>query len=734
MKIGLQQRTRAVSLTLLSVLIAGACTGAPGAPGAAGKPGGVGKPEIAPISVGTGLVIRDVLAPTLSYSGNVQARSSVNLVPKISARLEKLHADVGDEVAAGQVIAELDHAQLDAQVQQAEAAVTAAQAKLDQTQASAKQEDIDAARAVVDQARARLEQAKAGGRPEEIAAARAAAEQAQARAEQVAAGAREEDRQALQAAVDQAEAQQDQLRAQLTTAQTSLAEAKYRLDQARAGQGGPGVRPEDIAQAQAVLDSSKAKLAQIKNPRPEDIRAAELQVEKAKADLDAAENARDNCGKTETVTRSSSTQRTSTGTTRSESTTRSRQSCSQAQKDQLDAQVESARVAVKLAETNLQKIKNPSPYDIQQAEQAVAQAEANLQKLKYGGTSDVAALELKVMQTQAEVDRLQSALDQATANVASAQAKLQAAINPDPNEVRQAVAAADQARANLARIANPDPYNVQSLQAALDQANAQLAGRLRPYTEEDIRAAAAGVDQAVAALESARVQAAEAIIRAPFDGTVSQKLLNPGAMASPQTPILALVSKDVEVVVQVEEARIGQIQKGQPATLTVSAYPGRQFPAVVSAIAPAADSRSRTFAVRVVPREQDGTLRDGMFAQVNIVGTGQPALLVPNEAIVTRAGRNLVFVVVDDRVQAREVKLGETDGRRTAVLEGNLQPNDEVVVTNPDTLTDGAPVIVEQRNIEPRGTSPGASPLQPSSPGAILPSVQASPSPAEGSR
>src|SRR5438094_1859886 len=126
------RRTRSVTLALLASFTLAACTGLPGAPGAPAKPGAApGAPQVAPISVGTAGIIRDSLSPTLSYSGNVQASSSVNLVPKITGRLEKLNADVGDAVKAGEVIAELDHAQLDAQVTQSEAAVNAAQAKLD---------------------------------------------------------------------------------------------------------------------------------------------------------------------------------------------------------------------------------------------------------------------------------------------------------------------------------------------------------------------------------------------------------------------------------------------------------------------------------------------------------------------------------------------------------------------------------------------------------------------------
>jgi multidrug efflux pump subunit AcrA (membrane-fusion protein) len=115
-----------------------------------------------------------------------------------------------------------------------------------------------------------------------------------------------------------------------------------------------------------------------------------------------------------------------------------------------------------------------------------------------------------------------------------------------------------------------------------------------------------------------------------------------------------------------------------------------------------------------------------MFAQVSIAGVGSQALLVPNDAIVTRAGRSQVFVVVDDRVQAREVRLGESDGKRTVILEGTINDGDQVVVTSPDALIDGAAVVVEQQNIEPsiRPIGPGGAPAgAPSG----SPAVQSSP-------
>src|SRR4051812_8669071 len=174
---GGQMRRRLGGIALLLVVAVVSCT-----PAATTPPKPSGKEfGPAPIPITSALVTQGSIAATLVYSGNVQSRSQVNVVPKITGRVERLYVDIGDEVRQGEVIAELDRAALDAQVQQAEAAVSVAQARLQQVQAGSKEEDIEAAAAAVRSAEARLDQARAGGRGEEIAAARAQVGQAQSR-------------------------------------------------------------------------------------------------------------------------------------------------------------------------------------------------------------------------------------------------------------------------------------------------------------------------------------------------------------------------------------------------------------------------------------------------------------------------------------------------------------------------------------------------------------------------
>ena len=280
-------------------------------------------------------------------------------------------------------------------------------------------------------------------------------------------------------------------------------------------------------------------------------------------------------------------------------------------------------------------------------------------------------------------DRRQVARDQraADAAVAAAQGALDQAVarrdalrSPSASDVAYARAAVDTATANLAsaqsgladitgrreggrppgghlgRRPGPADAHLEALPLSGAGNPAGTAGRrpgarrpgaaLGAQPAQDVQQARAAVEQAQGAYDLARAQANETEIDAPFTGVVSAKLLSEGALATPSTPVVTLVSPDVEVAVSIEEARIGQVPQGRPAVLVVSAYPDEQFQAVVEVVSPTADPRSRTFQAKVVPLDPSGKLREGMFAQVRIRGDErQDVVLIPNEAVVQRAGR-----------------------------------------------------------------------------------------------
>ena len=154
------------------------------------------------------------------------------------------------------------------------------------------------------------------------------------------------------------------------------------------------------------------------------------------------------------------------------------------------------------------------------------------------------------------------------------------------------------------------------------------------------------MDQSKAQLDLAELSVKDNTIVAPVDGAISERLVSPGALVNQQTPIVTLVPPSLELVVNVEERQLGQVAEGQSVQLTVPAFPQQTFTGSVKSIAPTVDSKSRTAAVRIEPKDDGSKLRAGMFAQLSIVtAEKQDALIVPKQAVL--AGASLI--VIDPR-------------------------------------------------------------------------------------
>src|SRR5205823_4544704 len=195
-----------------------------------------------------------------------------------------------------------------------------------------------------------------------------------------------------------------------------------------------------------------------------------------------------------------------------------------------------------------------------------------------------------------------------------------------------------------------------------------------PFTDQDMAAAQAAVDAAQAQLDIAQLALKETTVLAPVSGTISDRLVAPGALVNPQTPLVTLIPPDLELIVNVEENQLGQVAPGQSVNLEVGAFPGQPFSATVKTISPTVDTKSRTAAVHIVPSDPASKLRSGMFARLNIVtGVKQNALLIPRSAIVTpTGGTSPVVLTIDDsgKVHKQPVSVGLQDDKFSEVLTG----------------------------------------------------------------
>ncbi len=295
--------------------------------------------------------------------------------------------------------------------------------------------------------------------------------------------------------------------------------------------------------------------------------------------------------------------------------------------------------------------------------------------------TNIAKAEAALQQAQHDYDRVAGA-----PNVGS---------SPQSLALQQATITYQSAVAAYNVAVKPTGGQLAPLQNALAQAQLKLAETKQPYLESDVAQVQAAADQAKAALDLAKAQLDNTTIRAPFDGVVAEVYISKGTSAGPSGPVVLFVSSTNVVALDVDESEISQIKDDLSASVRVSAYPGRDFTAKVTSVAPVADTRTHSFSVVVTPVDDANLLRPGMYADVTILVTLKPAaLLVPTAAVAQLNNQSIVYVVKSDNtVEVRPVITGLSDPNHVEIVSG-LQAGETVVTAGQSTLVNGASVTV----------------------------------------
>lgn len=216
------------------------------------------------------------------------------------------------------------------------------------------------------------------------------------------------------------------------------------------------------------------------------------------------------------------------------------------------------------------------------------------------------------------------------------------------------------------------------------------AGFAAPAARED---SARQLAAAEAAARSARARLADYRIVAPFAGRVLRRDAEPGDLATVGVPLFVVADPAaLRVTADIDERDVGRLALGQSAVLRSDTFPGRTFPATVSAITPQGDANGRVFRARL-SLAPDTALRPGMTVEANLVVARRPnALLVPTQAIRTGA----VWRVDGDHARRQAVRLGAQGPARTEVVSG-LSPDARVVLDPPVAWKDSVRIQVRAR-------------------------------------
>jgi HlyD family secretion protein len=242
-----------------------------------------------------------------------------------------------------------------------------------------------------------------------------------------------------------------------------------------------------------------------------------------------------------------------------------------------------------------------------------------------------------------------------------------------------------------------------------------IADAERSMAEANLENAQAVVEQRQATLDQARVDLDRTVLRAPIDGTIIKRDVNPGqtVAVSLEAKTLFTIANDLrqmEVHGKIDEADVGQLKAGQAARFTVDAYPDRTFSGQVLQIrrAPEVVQNVVTYTTVVSAPNPDLLLLPGMTAQLRIVvsDTGE-VLKIPGQALRfrpaeagSRSARRsqteaasskalaTVWLVGDDgQPSAVAVKLGATDDNGAEVLDGQLAEGQQLIVGVANTQT-----------------------------------------------
>lgn len=169
-------------------------------------------------------------------------------------------------------------------------------------------------------------------------------------------------------------------------------------------------------------------------------------------------------------------------------------------------------------------------------------------------------------------------------------------------------------------------------------------------------------------------------LTAPFAGTVIQKKATIGELASPADAIFTIADlSKVWIEANLTDQLVSKVRIGAAATVTVGAYPGESFSGRVAYIANVLDKDTRTIGARIEVANKDGRLKPEMFATASIATGGQlEAISVPDAAIVLLQGQPTVFVMEQDKFEARAVETGEKLPGRTVITSG-VKAKEQVV-------------------------------------------------------
>ncbi|GAB6158510.1 efflux RND transporter periplasmic adaptor subunit [Desulfotomaculum varum] len=312
----------------------------------------------------------------------------------------------------------------------------------------------------------------------------------------------------------------------------------------------------------------------------------------------------------------------------------------------------------------------------------------------------IAAADVNVMPKV--TGRVEKVLVKVGDKVRQGQALLQLEGNETRHALEQAEAGLELAQANWerARQALKDAeinferskilYDAQAIaKSQLEQAESALV-----TAQSNLKVAAAQLKQAQATLHTTQDNYNNASLTSPIDGVVAGIHVDPGDTVTPQAPAVTVVQlANPKVKVYVSENVVSSVKVGATVPVAINAL-HKTVNGTVLSVAPRADAATRAFAVEIQLPNEQGEIKPGMVARLNLsTGTSAGVLALPVDAVMEREGRYYVFIVEDGKAKEISVQVGVTSGDLVEIKNG-LKVGQTVIVKGNRLVADGQRVKV----------------------------------------
>lgn len=332
---------------------------------------------------------------------------------------------------------------------------------------------------------------------------------------------------------------------------------------------------------------------------------------------------------------------------------------------------------------------------VKQAEAGIAGSQAKLADAKAGARAqEIEALAGAVQQAAASLEQTKAGIEQAKAAYDLAQKSYERVKRLFESS---AISQAELDKASLERERARTGYEQAQAQEAamkgqLAAAQAKLDLAKSGVTANTIKALQADVNRVQTGLDLAKNALANTSVKAPIDGIVVARNVEPGEMAQPGVPLLTIVKMDqVQVQVSVPQEQINQVKKGTRVDVKVNGLPNKVFQGVIDFVSPVSDSNNTTFPVKVKVKNEEGLLRAGMVAQVYLNGNQTSRIEIPKTALVEKNNKTYVYKWEAGAVRLVEVSTEEKNQDWVYLL-GGLKENEQIVINPNDKLADGVQV------------------------------------------